>query len=102
MHGGGGRCAGRCRESQRGKQGHAAGDLEGGETLLGPAGQVDVHGGAHARAQVGGAGVQVTVLLRHLGGGRGEEKKREEEKGGEDGERRRKRRNEKRMGKGYE
>ena len=36
--------------------------LEGGEALLGPAGQVHVHAGPHARAQVGGAAVDVAVL----------------------------------------
>ena len=35
--------------------------LEGLIALLGPAGQVDVHGGPHAGAQVGGARVQVPV-----------------------------------------
>ena len=35
--------------------------LEGGQALLRPAGQVDVHGGPHARAQVGGARVEVPV-----------------------------------------
>ena len=36
--------------------------LEGGEALLGVAGQVHVHAGPHARAQVGGAAVDVAVL----------------------------------------
>lgn len=36
--------------------------LEGGETLLVPSGEVDVDGGAHASAQVGGAGVDVAEL----------------------------------------
>ena len=48
--------------------------LEGGQTLLGPAGQVHVHAGPHARAQVGGAGVEVAVLgVQHevLSGERG-------------------------------
>ena len=36
--------------------------LEGGQTLLGPAGQVDVHGGPHACPEVGGAGVEISVL----------------------------------------
>ena len=35
--------------------------LEGVQALLGPAGQVDVHRGPHAGAQVGGARVQVPV-----------------------------------------
>merc|ERR1712012_150967 len=33
------------------------------DAVLGPAGQVDVDGGPHASAKVGGAGVDVTVLL---------------------------------------
>merc|ERR1712012_187491 len=33
------------------------------DAVLGPAGQVNVDGGPHASAQVGGAGVDVTVLL---------------------------------------
>ena len=33
--------------------------LEGVQSLLGPAGQVDVDGGPHACAKVGGAGVEV-------------------------------------------
>jgi len=36
--------------------------LQGVDSLLGPAGQVDVHRGAHASSQVGGARVQVSVL----------------------------------------
>ena len=36
--------------------------LEGGETLLVPSGEVNVDGGAHAGAQVGGAGVDVAEL----------------------------------------
>jgi len=40
--------------------------LQGWETLLGPAGQVNVDGGPHASAQVGGAGVDVAELLRQL------------------------------------
>jgi len=40
--------------------------LQGWETLLGPAGQVDVDGGPHAGAQVGWAGVDVAELLRQL------------------------------------
>ena len=36
--------------------------LQGGQSLLGPAGQVHVHGGSHARPEVGGAGVEVAVL----------------------------------------
>ena len=36
--------------------------LESGEALLGVAGQVHVHAGPHARAQVGGAAVDVAVL----------------------------------------
>ena len=35
--------------------------LEGGQALLRPAGQVDVHGRPHAGAEVGGAGVKVPV-----------------------------------------
>ena len=41
--------------------------LEGLIALLGPAGQVDVHGGPHAGAQVGGARVQVPVPDRFGG-----------------------------------
>lgn len=37
--------------------------LQGGEALLGPAGQVDVDRGAHARAEIRRAGVQVAVLF---------------------------------------
>jgi len=40
--------------------------LQGWETLLGPAGQVNVDRGPHASAQVGGAGVDVSELLRQL------------------------------------
>jgi len=40
--------------------------LQGWETLLGPAGQVNVDGGPHASAQVGGAGVDVAELLGQL------------------------------------
>jgi len=32
-------------------------------SLLGPSGKVDVHGGAHASSKIGGAGVDVAVLL---------------------------------------
>jgi len=32
-------------------------------SLLGPSGKVDVHGGAHAGSKIGGAGVDVAVLL---------------------------------------
>ena len=40
--------------------------LQGWETFLGPAGQVNVDRGPHASAQVGGAGVDVAELLRQL------------------------------------
>jgi len=36
--------------------------LQGGQAFLRPAGQVNMHTGAHASAQVGGAGVQVAIL----------------------------------------
>jgi len=42
---------------------HLAPSLEGIDGLLGPAGQVNVHGSAHASSQVGGARVDVAELL---------------------------------------
>ena len=41
-------------------------NLESRKTFLGPSREVDMDRGAHASAQVGGAGVEIAILLRDL------------------------------------